>query len=140
MTEIITSSVKQTQNLAKKIAKDLRGGEVLALYGDLGAGKTAFVQGLARGLGIRRPVTSPTFVLIREYKAAVLKLYHIDLYRVSDKREIREIGLEEILKNKKAVVAIEWPEKIKSWLPKDRTIKIKFEWISEQVRRIIIEK
>jgi len=135
--EVITNSVKETQAFAKKFAKDLRGGEVLALYGDLGSGKTAFVQGLAQGLGIRRPVTSPTFVLIREYQAAVLKLYHVDLYRL---REIREIGVEEILADKKAVVAIEWPEKMEGSLPKDRTVKIRFEWLGENRRRITITK
>ena len=136
---VITSSAKETKELAKKMAKDLRGGEILALYGDLGAGKTAFVQGLAQGLGIRRPVTSPTFVIIRPYKGAVLTLYHIDLYRIRDVGEVRDLGVEEILKDKKAVLAIEWPEKMESLLPRARTMKIHFEWLGENTRRITLE-
>lgn len=136
--EAISTSARQTKDLGKKIAKKLRGGEVLALYGDLGAGKTTFVQGLAQGLRIRGPIISPTFVIVRQYKAGVLTLYHVDLYRLKDFNEVREIGLEEILGNKKAVVVIEWPEKAEKILPKKRTTRIRFEIIDEKTRKITI--
>jgi len=146
--EIITNSVKETQSLAKKIAKELRGGEVFALIGDLGAGKTAFVQGLAQGLGIIRPVTSPSFVILKEYQARTLKLYHFDFYRIGDVKsptlrvdrlgeEIRDLGLEEILAGKKNVVVIEWADRALEILPKEK-IEIKFEILSENARNLVI--
>jgi tRNA threonylcarbamoyladenosine biosynthesis protein TsaE len=133
--EIITASVKETQSLAKKIAKVLRGGEVFALTGDLGAGKTAFVQGLAQGLGIRRPVTSPSFVILKEYQADVLKLYHFDFYRISSIEEAFDLGLEEVLAGKKNVVLVEWPEKAPEALPEEK-IEIKFDILSENMRSL----
>ena len=137
--DITTGSVKQTKDLAKKIAKELQGGEILALNGDLGSGKTSFVQGLGEGLGIRRPITSPTYVIIKPYKAAVLTLYHMDFYRLKDLNDVKDIGFEEILGEKKGVLAIEWPKIAESLLPEDRLLKMSFSLKSENVRQIIFE-
>ncbi len=125
----ITNSEKETKDLAKKLAKQLSG--VIALTGELGAGKTTFTQGFARGLGIKEKITSPTFVLIRQHK----NLYHIDLYRID---EIKSLGLEEIWQNPENIVLIEWAEKIKDLLPKNTTF-IKFQTLSENQREITIE-
>jgi tRNA threonylcarbamoyladenosine biosynthesis protein TsaE len=93
------------------MAAALSAGDVLLLYGDLGAGKTAFVRGLAEGLGVRRDeVSSPTFTLIQEYRGGRLPLFHVDLYRIEDPREFDELGLDEIAEE--GVLAIEWAEKL----------------------------
>ena len=125
-----TNSPQETVKLAELIAHDLKGGEVLALSGDLGAGKTAFVQGLALALGVKDKVQSPTFNLLKVY--SVVKKYlplkflvHVDAYRLTDGSETTEIGLPEYLNNPDTVVAIEWPENISSVIPSN-AIKISF--------------
>lgn len=132
--EILTNSSAQTKKLAFKVAKKLKGGEILALYGDLGSGKTTFVQGLVTGFGIKDKVQSPTFVFIRFYGNKP-KIVHIDLYRITSLSELSDLGLEEFLGDKDTVSVIEWPEKMESLLPKD-ALKIKFKFISENTRRI----
>ncbi|MCL5675855.1 MAG: tRNA (adenosine(37)-N6)-threonylcarbamoyltransferase complex ATPase subunit type 1 TsaE [Patescibacteria group bacterium] len=119
---------------------------VLCLYGDLGAGKTTFTQGLAEYFGISR-IISPTFVLIRQYPLTNFKfqisnfklttLYHIDLYRLGNIEEIKNLGIEEIMADKNNVVVIEWADKLKKLLPKNRT-DIYFKYISDEEREIII--
>lgn len=109
---IITKSIKETQNFGKEFAAQIKGGGVVCLYGDLGAGKTTLVQGIARGLGIKKRVNSPTFVLIRQYK----NIYHVDLYRLES---AKELGLEELWENPSNIILIEWPEIIESILPKN---------------------
>ena len=121
--EIKTKSVQGTRQVAKRLAKELRGGDVVALYGNLGSGKTVFVQGLAKALGIKRRILSPTFVFLRSYpfvlKRAWLIFHHIDLYRGKSKNDYVNLGLEELfLPN--SIVVIEWAEKIKIFLPKKR--------------------
>ncbi len=112
---IQTGSPKETERLGQKIAKLLKGGEVLALEGDLGSGKTTFVKGLAKGLGIKQPITSPTFVLMKIYPITkhqtIKRLVHVDCYRVPG-IELSKIGLEDYLNKSDSVVAIEWAEKI----------------------------
>lgn len=125
-----TNSPQETAELAKEIAYKLKGGEVLALSGDLGAGKTAFVQGLALALGVKDKVQSPTFNLLKVYSVAKrylpLKfLVHVDAYRLEGGSETTEIGLPEYLNSPDTVVAIEWPENISSVIPKN-AIKINF--------------
>ena len=119
MKKFISHSEKETKDLAKKLAKNLTG--VIALTGELGAGKTIFVQGFAEGLGIKDKIISPTFVLIRQHKIpkSSRMLYHIDLYRLED---FAELGLQEITEDPNNIVLIEWAEKLKE-LPKN-TIKI----------------
>src|SRR3954452_11169759 len=94
---VTTTSEDATADVGRELAASLSAGDVLLLYGDLGAGKTAFVRGLAEGLGIQRDdVSSPTFTLIQEYRGGRLPLFHVDLYRIDDPREFDELGLEEI--------------------------------------------
>lgn len=107
----------------------------LALEGDLGSGKTCFVQGLALSMGIRAAVTSPTFTLVNEYLGNGRKLLHADWYRLRDPIEIEGLGLEEALREQ-AVIAIEWPERVSGWLPAD-TIRIRFEHGRGPSERII---
>jgi tRNA threonylcarbamoyladenosine biosynthesis protein TsaE len=111
VTRHITHSESETATVARDLAATLHAGDVVLLYGDLGAGKTAFVKGLAEGLGIpREEVSSPTFTLMQEYRGGRLTLFHVDLYRVNDAREIDELGIDEIAAE--GVLAIEWEEKL----------------------------
>ena len=131
-----TGSPEKTGELAARFADELQPGDILALKGPLGSGKTCFVQGIARGLGVtERYITSPTFVLIREYQGR-LPLYHIDLYRLGSGLEIGMLGLDEYL-NGDGVTAIEWPEKMEDGLP-ERTVKISIDCIDKMSRKITI--
>jgi tRNA threonylcarbamoyladenosine biosynthesis protein TsaE len=109
---------------------------VVALSGDLGAGKTCFIQGLASGLGIAGPVTSPTFVLIAEYTGR-LPLYHVDLYRTESLGEIRALGLEEMLDGG-GITAIEWAEKAEPLLP-SRTVRVRIRGAGDEPRTVEID-
>ncbi len=131
---MVTKSAQETQKLGEKIGAQLKGGEVLALYGELGSGKTTFVQGLAKGLGIKERILSPTFVMIREYG----DFYHVDLYRIEDEGEVKRLGLEEIWGDSGNIVAIEWAEKVKNLLPEER-VDIYFEFLDKKKRKIVIK-
>ncbi len=118
------TSLEQTRNFAKQIAVSLRGGDVIALSGDLGSGKTTFVQFLANELGVRDTVTSPTFVLMKIYKTGsdarehgIHTLCHIDAYRLRSGAELTAIGAEEYVGGDSVVTAIEWSERVESLLP-----------------------
>src|SRR3954453_1410393 len=116
---ITTHSEEETTAVGRELAPTLSAGDVLLLYGDLGAGKTAFVRGLAEGLGVsREEVGSPTFTLIQEYRGGRLTLFHVDLYRIEDPREFDELGLDEIAED--GVLAIEWAEKLDARLTPSR--------------------
>ncbi|MDP3836664.1 MAG: tRNA (adenosine(37)-N6)-threonylcarbamoyltransferase complex ATPase subunit type 1 TsaE [bacterium] len=124
----------------KQLAADISGGEIFALYGDLGAGKTAFVQGLAAGLGVTQTVNSPTFPIMNIYKLKhkkIKSLCHIDTYRLTDGNELTAIGALDYIGAVDTVTAIEWAEKATALLPKI-VINVKFETISEIERKIII--
>jgi len=144
---IITTNLLGTHKLGKQIGKNLKGDETFALVGELGSGKTSFVQGLAKGLGIKDNVISPTFVLERIYKIPLrargrsgpaahkkFNVHHFDLYRIGD--DIRGIGLLDTLNEE--VVTIEWPEKIKKYLPDD-TIWVEIKYKDENVRGFIFK-
>jgi tRNA threonylcarbamoyladenosine biosynthesis protein TsaE len=113
----ILNSVEAAQAFAESWAADLVGGEIFALHGVLGAGKTQLAKGLARGLGFRGDVTSPTFTIVHEYRGGRLPMYHIDLYRIRTEKDAIDIGLEEYLPASGGVTLIEWPERIASLLP-----------------------
>jgi tRNA threonylcarbamoyladenosine biosynthesis protein TsaE len=133
---VTTQSEDDTAALGRELAAALTAGDVLLLYGDLGAGKTAFVRGLAEGLGVdRSEVSSPTFTLIQEYRGGRLTLFHVDLYRIEDPREFDELGLDEIAED--GVLAIEWAEKLPT-LP-SHAIRVAIEHAGETQRRIAVE-
>lgn len=119
MEKYLSNSEQETKLIAQKLAKETKG-HIFALTGELGAGKTIFVQGFAKGLGIKEKIISPTFVLIRQHKipGTTKVLYHIDLYRLENTTNLKELGLEEIWSNPGNYVLIEWAEKIKE-LPKN---------------------
>ncbi len=131
---ILTQTEDETSAAGERLAGSLRAGDVVLLYGDLGAGKTAFVRGLARGLGAPADdVTSPTFTLIQEYSGRVM-LYHVDLYRLEPK-EVEDLGLEELVLGD-GVVAIEWAER---WTGRpDDVCEVRLEHAGEDQRRISI--
>ena len=116
-----TNSYEETQKIEADSADTLKGGEVIAMYGDLGAGKTAFTQGLAKALGIKQHVTSPTVTIVNEYQGRLM-LYHFDVYRIADPEEMYEIGYDEYIESD-GVCIIEWAELIEDILP-DEYIKV----------------
>ncbi|HET9946564.1 MAG TPA: tRNA (adenosine(37)-N6)-threonylcarbamoyltransferase complex ATPase subunit type 1 TsaE [Patescibacteria group bacterium] len=138
-TTFITQSSAQTQLIAEEFAKKLVGGDIILLKGDLGAGKTTFVQGLANGLGIKRRIISPTFIVMRSYELQENMFYHIDLYRMTSQQDIEGLGLLQLFEDKHAILAIEWPEKLGNLIPKKYT-EISCTWISENSRKIEIKK
>jgi len=131
----VTASEDETQAVGRELAATLHAGDVLLLAGDLGAGKTTFVRGLAEGLGIDpAEVSSPTFTLVHEYRGNGLTLYHADLYRL-ERAATDDLGLEEFgLKD--GVLAIEWPDRLSHELPGARWIRL--EVVNEESRRITI--
>ena len=135
--QITTHSVTETQKLGQTLGAGIQQAVIIALTGDLGSGKTAFVQGLARGLDISEKyyITSPTFTLVNEYPGRH-PLFHVDLYRIEHAPELEEIGLDEILQED-AVIAIEWAERLSGeTLPSHLALRLKM--ISENTRRIDI--
>ncbi len=134
-----TKSLEQTKELASKFAKDISQGDVIALIGDLGAGKTAFTQGLAKAIGVQEAVGSPTFKLISEYQGESYFLYHIDCYRLENVQQFINIGGDEYIASDNGVTVIEWADIIENILPDD-TIKIHFKRIvgEHDQREIII--
>lgn len=165
----LTKSYKQTQKLGEKLAirlysghsgsekpsgsmrqvkeiKDRKSAVVFGLQGNLGGGKTTFLQGFAKGLGIKEKILSPTFVIIKKFKIKNLpaqvdkhfkNFYHIDCYRINNVKDIEDLGFRDIILNPENIVAIEWPERIKKRLPKS-AITIKFKFVEQNQREIII--
>lgn len=133
----ITTSAKQTQKLGQDFAKKIlklpqrKNAVVLGLYGNLGGGKTTFLQGFAKGLGIKEKILSPTFVVMKRFG----NFYHIDCYRLKNEKDILELDFKKIISNFENIIAIEWPEKIKKVIPKN-VIKIDFKFIAETIREI----
>lgn len=135
--KVITSSAKETQQFAKKLAQQFKDGAIIALSGPLGAGKTTFTQGFASGLGIKERLISPTFILMRQYQipSSKRRLFHIDLYRFEVIDQIEALGLEEIFSNPQSIVLIEWAEKLGKNLPKN-TVYIQITILSDNRREI----
>lgn len=134
--EIFTKSARETQEFGQKFAGGLKGGEIIALVGELGGGKTTFVQGLARGLGIEERIISPTFILRRDYNGRSKKLVHVDLCRLEEKVEegFKNLGIEEDLREG-VVAVIEWADKVRGLLPPS-AIWITFENLGGEERKI----
>lgn len=128
---VLTHNSSETQKYGEKLAEKLKNGGIVCLYGELGAGKTTLVQGIAKGLGIKQRINSPTFIIARKYD----NFWHIDLYRLNSLEETEAIGIKEILEDTNNIVVIEWPEKIKNILPK-HYVEIKLRVVSELEREI----
>ena len=135
--ELISNSAAQTIEIARLIGEKAKDGDLFALSGELGSGKTCFTKGLAQGLGVSAEyqITSPTFTLINEYPARC-KLYHFDVYRLNNYSELEDLGYEEYLSGD-GVIVIEWAEKIAKLIPGD-SIFINFEYVDENSRKMII--
>lgn len=133
MQKCVVKNLKETSVLAKKFAKTLKGGEVILLSGDLGAGKTTFTQSLFKALKVKDYVTSPTFTLLKEYHVKKFDLYHFDMYRIENEDEAQEFGIEEYFNKPNSIVVIEWYEKIAGLIPKNN-ILIKIKKIKETER------
>ena len=136
MSVFISHNEKETEELGARLAQKLPGGAVVAMYGDLGAGKTAFVRGMARGMGLDCRVSSPTFTIVNEYLGE-RELIHFDMYRLSGADELFDIGWEDYL-NRGAVCAVEWSENVQDAFFGDE-VRVTIEKLSDTERKITIE-
>ena len=139
--ECFSNSSEDTKQIAEKLSKTLKGGEVLLAIGPMGAGKTAFCQGLGKGLGVNKVINSPTFNLIKIYKGNPLILYHVDCYRLENAdSERKDLGLDEVLGDKNVITYIEWPmfadSSVLNYHP---VIKINITYVDEFKRKLVIE-
>ncbi len=143
MSECISISEQQTKDWAKQFATTLHSGDIVLLHGDLGAGKTTFVKGLAEGLGVKDDILSPTFTLLNLYKIPDSKfqihhLVHVDTYRLKNEQELIDIGIEDYLGDPETICVIEWPEKVPNLLKNKKTVKVTIEHFAEGKRKITI--
>ena len=137
MATFISKSAEQTLEFGERIGRAAQSGQVIGLSGDLGAGKTQLVKGIARGLGIPARVHSPTFALLNEYSGGRLPLFHLDLYRLNNADEVASAGLEVFLAEPAGVAVVEWIER---WSAKDKSIRhVTLEHMSENERRIVYD-
>lgn len=134
--EFITHSPEETEKIGEKLGKILVAGTVVAYRGDLGAGKTAFTRGLARGLGFREQVTSPTYTIVNEYLGGRLPLFHFDMYRLRSADELFDIGWDDYL-DRNGICAVEWSENVAEALENPLTVTI--EKLGETSRKITVE-
>ncbi|MBI2626467.1 MAG: tRNA (adenosine(37)-N6)-threonylcarbamoyltransferase complex ATPase subunit type 1 TsaE [Candidatus Nealsonbacteria bacterium] len=146
-TRFLTASPAQTQKIGKELAKNIlrskrrRIAAVLGIVGDLGGGKTTFLQGFAKGLGIKQKILSPTFVIMKRFKIKDLgfnNFYHLDCYRIQKPREILDLDFKKIISNPKNIVAVEWADRIRKIMPKG-TIWLDFKFVDSKTRKIIIK-
>ncbi len=146
--EYISSSSAQTKKFGERIAKQIlkkrpKTAFVIGLEGELGGGKTTFLQGFAKGLGIKEKILSPTFVIIKRFKIENCKLkienlYHIDCYRIQKAKELLDIGFKKIISGPQNIVVVEWADRVKKIMPKN-TIWIRFKFINEKTRKIKVK-
>ena len=134
--EFLTNSPAETEKVGEALAKVLTPGAVIAYRGDLGAGKTAFTRGLARGLGVKESVTSPTYTIVNEYLSGSMPLFHFDMYRLGSEDELFDIGWEDYLE-RGGVCAVEWSENV--WGAMEDAVIVTISRLSEDTRRIEIE-
>ena len=134
--EYITNSPAETEAVGAALAAVLRSGTVIAYRGDLGAGKTAFTRGLARGLGYGEPVTSPTYTIVNEYLGGRLPLFHFDMYRLASSDDLWDIGWEDYLE-RGGICAVEWSENVDDAM--ENAVCVTIEKLGEDSRRIILE-
>lgn len=144
--EIITKSAKETKKIAANLSEELKERLLLkhafmiALEGNLGSGKTTFIQGLAAGLGIKENVLSPTFLILKQFivnQKNYKNFYHIDAYRLKNPKELLELGFKDLVKNPENIIVIEWADRVRKILPKNIS-KIKFENLGKNRRKISV--
>ena len=136
---LYSSSEEATLELGVRVASRLSWGQTLALYGDLGAGKTVFSRGIARGLGVTEPITSPTFTIVQEYRLPARHyLFHLDMYRIDNEEAALAFGIEDFLFAPDAITVVEWPERIKGLLPEEETLVVALEHKGEVLRQICL--
>lgn len=138
---MISSSAKDTITYAQEFLETVTSGIIVALVGDLGSGKTTFVQGIAGALGVVEPVTSPTFVLWHQYETkngSFPFLHHLDLYRLESEKEVFDLGLQELFSQPDGLVIVEWADKFESLFP-EQTVWVTFRYVDEETREIEIE-
>jgi len=133
--EVLSHSASETKDLGRNFAGGLRGGEIIELTGDLGSGKTTFVQGLAEGLGIKRRILSPTFLIRRSYQGQ-LNLEHFDFYRLNSPQDLAGLDLDDAVGVPKTVTIMEWPERVGLQSPKAK--RIYFTYVDENTRKIAL--
>ncbi|MDP2967573.1 MAG: tRNA (adenosine(37)-N6)-threonylcarbamoyltransferase complex ATPase subunit type 1 TsaE [bacterium] len=147
--EYLTKNPNQTKKLGEALAKKIlktrprKGAFIIGLEGDLGGGKTVFLQGFAKGLKIKEKILSPTFIIMRRFRIRAnsrkfADFYHIDCYRIRRPKEILELSFKEIISNSKNLVAVEWADRIRKILPKNVLI-LKFEFINRNTRKIVLK-
>ena len=136
---LFSESEESTLELGIEVARHLQWGQTLALYGDLGAGKTVFSRGVARGLGVNEAITSPTFTIVQEYRLPSRHfLFHLDMYRIENEEAALSFGIEDFLFAPDAITLVEWPERIEGLLPKDETLVVKMEHKGDNLRQITL--
>lgn len=139
--EYLAHSPEETKKIAAELAATLKGGEVILAYGPMGAGKTAFAQGLGKALGVTRVINSPTFNLMKVYQGNGMTFYHVDCYRLENvDEEKKDIGLDEIVGEKNSIVYIEWPMYLsKDLIDYHPVIKVTLTYLDEELRKLSIE-
>lgn len=135
--EYLSDSPARTVEIGRALALLLQPGDVIALRGGLGAGKTAFTRGLARGLGVEGPVTSPTYTIVNEYPEGRLPLFHFDMYRLTDAEELFDLGWEDYLR-RRGVCAVEWSENVWEALEDPIVVELRRDPADENLRHITI--
>lgn len=136
-TRLVAASAEETAAAGERLGRTLGAGDVVALTGELGTGKTCFIQGVARGLGVETPATSPTFVLINEYRGR-LPVHHVDAYRTGSLTELMDLGLPELFDGE-SVTLVEWADKLLPLLP-ERTIHVLIAGVGDEPRAITIRR
>lgn len=137
MLNYVSNSLKDTEELAIKISKKIKKGDILAFFGEVGSGKTTFIKNLIKNLGCKEEVTSPTFSIINEYHLNSMIIAHFDMYRIENYNDLYNIGFFEYLNNENYLLIVEWAENIINEI--DNYIKIKIEKINENTRKFIIQ-
>ena len=138
MNMVITNSAAETRELGKRLSEQLKAGDVILLEGDLGAGKSEFARGVAKGLGVTETVTSPSFTILNVYESGKLPLYHFDWYRLESSEELYELGMDEYLGGN-GIALVEWPERIGSVIPAGAR-KVFIRHLSENEREISFDE
>ena len=153
--EIISNSVEKTQDIAGQLVREIiakksakkNGAYAIALSGDLGSGKTAFIQGVAYALGVKEKVLSPTFLLMRSFglgkdgegqRAPFSSMYHFDFYRLGNPKDVLDLGYEEVMENNDHLVVMEWADRFKQLIPKD-AVWVNLEWLAPDKRKISVK-